>query len=73
MKNGSNFKNLGIIRISLDEILNKQDINKFIASNLTDSDDVIKLQTEMKLTNKNITFHLQATVINILGSIPQNQ
>lgn len=35
MKSGTNFKNLGIIRISLNEITNKDLINNFIYDNLT--------------------------------------
>lgn len=35
MKSGTNFKNLGIIRISLNEIVNKDLINNFIYDNLS--------------------------------------
>lgn len=35
MKSGTNFKNLGIIRISLNEIVNKDLINNFINDNFS--------------------------------------
>ncbi|CAD8112017.1 unnamed protein product [Paramecium sonneborni] len=69
MKSGTNFKNLGIIRISLNEITNKDLINNFIYDNFSNDKSIVELQQSLILNSK---FHIHVSIMNILNSIPQN-